>query len=332
MKNTEVKNILIRATNWIGDSIMSLPALEEIKENFPNAHICVLSKKWVADIFRLHPAVDELIIYRNFLEAVRILKKKRFDMAILFQNAFKAALLAFLSGIKIRVGLDTDGRRFLLTHPVKKIGFVHHVDQYLNILKGIGIEPKRRHPKLYLKEEDLRIADEIIKREGLEGRFIIGISPGASYGSAKRWPPDYFSKIVERATKALKAAVFIFGTEAEAEISRKILRNTEGKVLDFCGKTDLRKTIALIKRCNMFVSNDSGLMHVSASLGVPTVGIFGSTDPERTGPKGEKVKIVKKEIPCSPCFKRECPFGRPRCLYLISPEEVWKAMEELLDA
>ncbi len=334
-----IKRILIRATNWIGDSIMSLPALVETKRNFPEAHISVLLRPWVKPIFESHPCVDEIIVYdkkrdksRNLLELARIirmLRNRQFDMAILFQNAFEAALIAFFSGIRIRLGLDTDGRRFLLSHPVKRRTHQHHVENYLDILRGIGIRTKETEPVLYIKDRHISEAEMILKECGIEtDKPLIGLAPGAMYGPAKRWPARYFATIGDWAVKRWGAKVVIMGSRKEMDICANVNALMKEDAINLCGKTDLGVSMGIIKRCNMLVSNDSGLMHIAAALGVATIAIFGSTDPAATGPRGAHFRIIRHDIPCSPCFRRECPYDL-QCLYSVTPDQVWKDMEDM---
>jgi len=334
-----VKRILVRATNWIGDSIMTLPALMEIRRNFPHAQISVLLRPWVRPIFESLPYVDQIINYdkkkgmvQNLAEFVRItslLRAKRFDMAILFQNAFEAALIAFLSGIRVRLGHDTDGRGFLLSHPVKKGKGQHQIRNYLDLLKGIGLEVEEMDPLLSIKGEYIANAQSVLKENDIEpGEFVIALAPGAIYGPAKRWPAEYFAIIGDWIRKRWGAKVLIMGSDRERDVCSHVQAMMKEGSLNLCGKTSLGTSMGIIKNCNMLVSNDSGLMHVGAALGVPTVAIFGSTDPQATGPRGAYCRIIKHDIPCSPCFRRECPYDL-ECLYSVRPEDVWEKMEEL---
>ena len=328
-----IKRILVRSTNWIGDSIMSLPAIEQLRESFPEAHISVLLRPWVKPIFEAHPAVNEIILYDKrgiggILRVVKEIRNRNFQMAILFQNAFEAAFISFLAGIKIRVGINKDLRGFLLTHPVRRNKNQHHTRNYLDIISAIGIKAEERDPVLYLKQEYLFKAEKVITEYGVKGDFLVGFSPGAMYGSAKRWPKEYFAEIADRCIEEWNAKVILFGSRKESDICKQISRAVKNNIIDLSGKTDLGTSMGIIKRCNLFLSNDSGLMHVASSLSVPTIGIFGSTDPNLTGPKGPFTKVIWSRIPCSPCFKRECPYSL-KCLYSITPDQVWEKMEEI---
>ena len=334
-----IKRILVRATNWIGDSVMTLPALMEIRKNFPHAQISVLLRPWVRPIFESLPYVDHIITYdkkkgmvQNLMEFMRIislLRAKQFDMAILFQNAFEAALIAFMSGIRVRLGHDTDGRGFLLSHPVKKGKGQHHIKNYLDILRKIGLEAEELDPVLSIKDEYITDAQSVLKEDGVEsGEFVVALAPGAIYGPAKRWPAEYFATIGDWAVERWGAKVLIMGSNRERDICSHVQGIMRERAINLCGKTPLGISMGIIKSCNMLISNDSGLMHIGAALGVPTIAIFGSTDPQETGPRGPCYRIIKHDISCSPCFRRECPHNL-ECLYSVRPEEVWEKMEEL---
>lgn len=345
LNNSNINNILVRATNWVGDAVMTLPALEAVRENFPAARITVLARPWVAPVFENHPAVNNILIYNRhdsikkniseFFNMASLIKKKRYDLAVLFQNAFEAALLAFMGGVKHRLGFDSDGRGFLLNHGIKRgreIFEVHQVEYYLSILKAAGLKAESRNPVLHLSEKDLAKAGKLLESEGIAiNDFILGISPGAIFGNAKRWPLERFAKISDWASDRWGAKVIILGSKKEKEIGIKMAGIMKNRAAGFCGNTSLGEAMGLISKCSFFVTNDSGLMHVAAALGVPTLAIFGSTDHVATGPRGSRTKIIKHDIECSPCLKPECPTDF-KCMLSIEPEEVWEEMERFRKA
>jgi len=325
----------------VGDAVMTLPALEAVRENFPSASITVLARPWVAPVFENHPAVNDLIIYRKHetliknlsesLRIVRAIRTNRYDLAILFQNAFEAALIVYLGRVKSRLGFDSDGRGFLLTHAIKRtneIFSVHQVEYYLSILKAAGLKAESRNPVLHIAKKDSIRADDLLKLNGISGNdFLLGLGPGAIFGNAKRWPAERFAKIGDRAADMWKAKVIIMGSRKEKEIGTSMTLLMRNKPVDFCGKTSLGEAMGIIGRCSLFVTNDSGLMHVAAALGVPTLAIFGSTDHVATGPRGAKTRLIKHDIDCSPCLKPECPTDF-KCMLSIEVEEVWNEMEK----
>jgi heptosyltransferase-2 len=337
---SKIRRILIRATNWIGDAVMSMPALEAVRENFPASHIAVLARPWVVPLYESHPAADEVIPYgrhsgyrKNFFEflgAIRTVRSLHFDMAVLFQNAFEAALIAYIAGIKIRVGYDTDGRGFLLSHSVVREPEVlkaHQVEYYLTLLRALSWDAPSKDPTLRAGPESVTRARSLLSAKGIEDhQLVVGLSPGAAYGPAKRWPVERFAAIGDRAIREWGAKVIVIGTEKD--LGETLVSAAAPGVVNFCGTTMLGDALALIKRCRVFVCNDSGLMHVAAALQVPTVAIFGSTDSVATGPRGKNSMIVKQDMECSPCLKPECSVGY-RCLLAVQPDEVWRAMEKL---
>ncbi|MBA3036114.1 MAG: lipopolysaccharide heptosyltransferase II [Desulfobacterium sp.] len=341
LDKSDINTILIRATNWVGDAVMTLPALEAVRENFPSARITVLARPWVAPLFENHPAVNDVLIFQkhdSFIKdlaeiksLIESIKEKQFDLALLFQNAFEAAIIAYLGGIKYRVGFDSDGRGLLLTHAIKRtneIFKIHQVEYYLSILKALGYTAESRNPAIHIAEDVLAKADNLLKLNGInEDDFLLGFAPGAIFGNAKKWPPERFAEIGDLAAQRWGAKTIIMGSKKEQYIGSIVTGLMRYNPVDFCGTTSLEEAIAIISRCNFFLSNDSGLMHVAAALGVPTLAIFGSTDHVATGPRGPKTRILKHNIDCAPCMKQECPTDF-KCMLSITPEEVWQEMEQ----
>ncbi|MGB5157583.1 glycosyltransferase family 9 protein [Desulfobacterium sp. N47] len=341
LDKSDINNILIRATNWVGDAVMTLPALDAVRENFPSARITVLARPWVAPLFENHPAVSDVLIFQKHDSFIKDLaeiktlidsiKEKQFDLAFLFQNAFEAAIIAYLGGVKYRVGFDSDGRGLLLTHAIKRTGEIfkiHQVEYYLSILKALGYAAESHDPVIHIAEDVLSKADDLLKLNGInKDDFLLGLAPGAIFGNAKRWPPERFAEIGDLAAQRWGAKTIIMGSKKEQYIGSIVSGLMLHNPIDFCGTTSLEIAIALISRCNFFLSNDSGLMHVAAALGVPTLAIFGSTDNIATGPRGSKTRILKHEIDCAPCMKQECPTDF-KCMLSITPEEVWQEMEQ----
>ena len=342
IEKAQVQRILIRATNWVGDAIMTLPALEAVRENFPTSHITVLAKPWVAPLFENHPAINRVLVFdkgngakAGFVEMLRVsrlIRKERFDLAILFQNAFEAALVAFLGRVKLRIGYKTDGRGFMLTHGVsrtEKVLRIHQVGYYCEILRAMGWPAEDRDPVLYIDSEVREQAAGILKSNGIDSLdVIVGLSPGAVFGSAKRWPPDRFAEIGDRAAERWGARIVVFGSGGERAIGDRVRAAMKHEALNLCGKTSLRVAMGAMSLCRFFVTNDSGLMHMASALGLPTVAVFGSTDHVATGPRGPKTRIVRCAASCAPCLKQECPTDH-RCMLDITPEMVWETMEAL---
>ncbi|MDZ7698910.1 MAG: lipopolysaccharide heptosyltransferase II [Deltaproteobacteria bacterium] len=342
LKPDEIRRILIRATNWIGDAVMTLPALEAVGETFPLSAITVLTKPWVAPIYESHPAVRSVMIFDksggslnavgSIIKASGRVRRGQFDLAILFQNAFEAALIAFLGGIRRRAGYTTDARGLLLTHgisPHTAQKNQHQVEYYLDLMRGLGWKERTRDPYIYVPESWRFEVSGLMASSGIEDdRFLLGLAPGAAFGKAKRWPAKRFAEIGDRAAEEWDARVLIFGSEGEQHICHEVMDDMTHRPFNLCGRTSLSQAIAWIDRCKFFLSNDSGLMHVASALNVPTVAVFGSTDPVATGPRGAKTAIVRHPVSCAPCLKPQCDRDY-RCLYGVTVERVWEEMKRL---
>ena len=340
LPQTGIDKILIRGTNWIGDAIMTLPAVASVRAAYPKSRISILAKPPVSEIYRLFSKVDEIIPYEKkydtplgvFQLAWR-LRTRKFDAAILLQNAIEAAIIAFAAGIGVRSGFNTDGRGFLLTHPVRRtndILKVHQIDYYLEMVKALGGADVERamHLETYISPVIAR--DVRAKYLSAENDAIIGIAPGAAYGPAKRWLPERFAQAGDELGRLLNARVVVFGGKDDRETAEEVRRFAETDMMNLAGITTLQETVYLLSQCRLVISNDSGLMHVAAALNVPTVAVFGSTNPHTTSPAGEKTAIVRKEVSCSPCLKKVCPTDF-RCMMNIAVEDVVNAARQLLN-
>ncbi|RJQ66790.1 MAG: lipopolysaccharide heptosyltransferase II [Desulfobacteraceae bacterium] len=332
------RTILIRSTNWIGDAIMTTPAVRTIRENFPQATISMLAWPWVADVFAASPHIDEILLYNKngehaglpgMARLTRMLRERRFECAILLQNAFEAALIAFGAAIPVRAGYTTDGRGLLLTHGVRLRAAIknkHQVYYYQQLLQGLGLRPGANELFLRLPEESRCWAQQQVRPASGP---LIGLNPGGTYGPAKRWPAEKFARLAGRLHTMFGATLAVLGTSADGATAQVIKSAAPKGVLDFTGRTSLTQAMALISRCDAFVTNDSGLMHVGAALDIPLVAIFGSTNPKTTGPFSRKACVVRKEIPCSPCLQSHCPTDF-RCMEEIGVDEVMRVVERIL--
>jgi len=342
MIDKSCKNLLVRGVNWIGDAVMTLPALKALRKGLPDAKISLLVKPWVAPLFENNPDINEIITYEDRhqgltgkLRLSSELKKKEFCASLLFQNAFDGALIAFLSRISSRIGYNRDYRGLLLTDAVpfdnddRKI---HHVHYYLSLIKKAGIDSEYSLPYIYLSLEERLRARDALKNLN---RPVIGINPGATYGSTKRWPPENFADVSKRIISEIGGSVVIFGSKDEAVIAEEIERilgyqpSAISRQLNLSGKTNLRELASLISECDILLTNDSGPMHIGYAVGTPLIAIFGSTDPALTGPLGKGNIVIKKNAECSPCFKRKCDKQEIACMNAITPDEVFDAVKQL---
>ena len=330
--------LLIRATNWVGDAIMALPALQAVRARFPEAAISILALPYVADIYRGQGVADELIEYdrnrehagiRGGAKLAAALKAKQFDKALLLQNAFDAAWIAWRAGIPERIGYDRDARGFLLTKAIRapRPGEIpaHEKFYYLELLKRAGwidAIPEIAEISLKITDKQAQQAEEALRSFGAtEGAVRIAVAAGASYGSAKCWPPERFAASLNDLVKERDAQVLLFGTAAEAGVSSAIQTGLKKPAIDLTGNTRIAELPALLSRCTAFLGNDSGAMHVAAAVGLPVVAVFGPTDPFGTAPVTPRCTIVQEKPYCSPCFLRRCPTDH-RCMTTIAPEKV----------
>jgi lipopolysaccharide heptosyltransferase II len=345
-----IRRILIRVNNWIGDVVMISPAVRAIRAHFREARIAILAKSWVLETLSGDPFYDDLIEYDDAgphrglagrLRLAALLRRRRFDLAILFQKAFDAAALAFLAGARLRVGYATDARSWLLTHPLgPPPPDTHHVEAFLGIARALGCPVGDPHPSFHLRDEDRLQAGSILQAAGLAGHApLVAVHPGASK-EPRAWHPERFADLGRRLAGRCAARVILLGSAGERGLLERIAGGIprERVFLPTPGLS-MKTTGALIERCHLFVGNDSGPMHVAAALGVPTVAIFGPGAPKRTAPIAARGRVVaiSKDYPCSPCrqdFFRECPAspaGRPFCLEEIGIEEVERAALGLLE-
>lgn len=344
LDRSNINNILVRGTNWIGDAVMNTPALCAIRSSFPGARITILVTPLVAQLFTPHDWVDEVLVYdrqgrhkgiAGRLRIARELRARRFDLAILLQNAIDAALITTLAGIPRRMGTRTDGRGFLLTHGFNQKVLdphLHHVNYYLEMLQSFGIGCAEKRLLLCLTQAEREAARERLAAAGVApGDFLIGINPGAAYGSAKRWYPDRFAAAGAELARRWGGKLLILGGPTEVAIARDIEAALPGPCLNVAGTLNVRELMALIERCNFFISNDSGPMHIAAAFSVPLVAIFGPTDHRATYPFSGNSVVVRKDVDCAPCHKRECPTDH-RCMKAVLAEDVVAAAEKLITA
>lgn len=347
--DNSAEKILIRGVNWIGDAVMTLPSIRSIRAAFRDSKMYQLLRPSVSPLFEKDPNIDEIMIYENKFRTIAgritlssLLRKEGFSKAYLLQNAFDAALLVFLAGIPERIGYSRDGRGFLLTKPIPfkhDDRRIHHIDYYLNILKKAGIKAEYSIPYIFQSLDERLEARKLLSN--LQ-KPILGINPGAAYGSAKRWLPERFAEVADWFIKDMNGSIVIFGGENEKDISNDILllihkkfdgikeSDLNSRFMNFTGKTSLRQLISLISECNALVTNDSGPMHIAYAVGTPVAAIFGSTSPELTGPPQNGNIVIRGEAACSPCFRRKCNLDYIKCMYSITSDEVCNGIKKIM--
>lgn len=321
--------ILIRATNWVGDAIMALPALRVVRSRFPDAEITILAKSYVAAIYKNQQVCDNMMFVDEKRDTIAEIREQKFDKALLLQNAFAAAYFVWRAGIPERIGYARDGRSLLLTKSVAipKVGEIpaHEQYYYLELLRRAGwldSLPDETFIKIEVPAENKKRAVDFLLSNGAKpDGFRIAIGAGASYGSAKCWPPDRFAELANRLQSQSGADVILFGTANEAAVSSAIIAGMRQPPIDLTGKTAIEDVPALLSQCDLFIGNDSGAMHVAAAVSLPVVAVFGPTDPFGTAPVTPRCSIVQEKTYCSPCFLRRCPTDH-RCMTRVTPAAV----------
>jgi heptosyltransferase-2 len=338
----KINRLLIRGTNWVGDAVMSVPALREIRSIFSKARISMLVRPWVRDVYSAVEFVDEIIEYdkkelhKGWVARRRLIadiRQREFEMVLLLQNAFEAAFHAWWAGIPLRVGYARDGRSLMLTHAVPidpDVLKVHQGYYYLGILSGIGLFRSRSWQAGYrlsaaigVRDSDREAARDLLRSKGIrEKEIVVGLNPGAFYGGAKRWLSDRYAAVADALAKKYDARVIILGSGNERSIGEEIAGMMNRPPIVLSGETTLGQLMGLLKLCRLLVTNDSGPMHLAAALDVPQVAIFGSSSEIATGPLSSRAVVVKHPVDCSPCFRRECPIDF-RCMTRISKDDVF---------
>jgi heptosyltransferase II len=341
MMQHDFHKILVRSVNWIGDAVMTTPALMAVRETYPRAEITLLANPMVGQLLQGHPAVDQVLVFdrkrehhglTGRLRLSQQLAKEQFDLAIILPNSFDSALIPWLARIPVRMGKASDGRSLLLTkryHGEAAEEEQHEVDYYLELLTYFGICGRVSAPCLSTSPEEDLAADDLLASHGIGGGdLLLGINAGASFGSAKRWYPERFAEVAKRLADEWAARIILLGGPDEIGIVAEIEQVLQGQCLNMSGKTTVRQLMALIKRCNFFVTNDSGPMHIAAAFGVPLVAIFGPTDHVGTAPCSDKAIIVRQPVECAPCKLRVCPTDH-RCMTAVTVVTVVQAAQSL---
>ncbi len=367
--NPKPEKILIRGVNWLGDAVMTTPALMRLREKFPNAHIGLLTPEKLRELWTNHPAVNETIPFpsgENVFAVAKKLRAKNFDLALVLPNSPRSALEVFLAGIPKRIGYTRPWRNFFLTQTVAQRAdavkmrkrseseirqlisqnpesrilnpeipqSAHQIFEYLNLTAALGANPKPLPPQLLVAPEEI---ESTKKKFGLEkiSNPIFGLNPGAEYGPAKRWPAERFIAAAKEIQRRTNCVWILFGGKGDVQIGTRFeseTKNSKLKIKNLIGQTSLRELMSLLKLCRVLLTNDTGPMHVAAALGTPVAALFGSTSSDLTGPisSGEfRHPILQSDAPCSPCFLRECPIDF-RCMKGIGVERVVNTISRMI--
>lgn len=365
-----MKRLLIRGTNWLGDAVLTTPALVRLREKFPDAHIALLTPKKLEQLWLHHPAVDDVISFspgQGVFSVGRNLRQGKFDAALVLPNSPRAAIEVFLAGVPNRIGYARPWRNFFLTQTVaprpnavkmrkrtvKEIKALtesnpkagmrappfsqsgNQAHEYLHLAAALGAHSDLTPAALVVTPDEVEAARQKFGLSGVSTP-IFGLNPGAEYGPAKRWLIDRFVSAAKEIQRRTNCAWILFGGTNDAGQTKQI-RSALGNgmaVFDLAGKTSLRELMSLMKLCRIFLTNDTGPMHVAAALDVPVAAIFGSTSPELTAPlpaTESRLQIVASDAPCSPCFLRECPIDF-RCMKGITVENVLSSIGSAIHA
>ena len=346
MRKTEMK-IFIRCPNWVGDVVMATPVFKCIRQNFPDAHITAGIRKYAYGVIEDGPWFDSVLfcedktlggLYRTCMDV----RSRRFDKAVLLTNSDRAFLIAFLGGIREIYGYKRNLQKFFIKQgPVpeienEKIKAIPMTDYYIEICRKMNLElPPVPTPELFVRKELEVKAAEILKKHGIsDGDLVIGINPGAKFGSSKCWPVEYFAKFADMASERLGAKIIVFGGPGEAEITGRIEALSKGITINTAKDNaglGLSLLKAMIKKCRLLVTNDTGPRHYATAFGIYSIVLMGSTDPRFVEYGLDLMSVIRKDLECSPCQQKICPTGTHECMTSIMPEMVFDEMVEVLN-
>jgi heptosyltransferase-2 len=327
---SDPSRIVVRAPNWVGDVVLSLPALRDLRRAFPQARLELLARPWVAELYQAVPGVDGVVVSRG-LAADAAALRGRFELGVLLPNSFAAALALFWAGVRERWGYATDARGVLLTRSCRVPATVKGRSQvyyYRAMLEGLGVATAGPADVSLACPEAWAARGEALLGDG--GPWI-GVNPGAFYGTAKRWPPQRFAAAAALVARRTGAKVAIVGAASERPLGEEVAAQIGGPARVLCGETTLADLVGVLSRLRLLLTNDSGPMHLAAALGTPLVAVFGSTDWAETAPVSPHALVVREETECAPCRLRECPIDH-RCMTRVGVGRVAEAALQLLAA
>lgn len=335
------KNLIVRMPNWLGDLVMATPVLQDLRQRFPQASITAMCTEAIAGILEHDPNVNQIFRFSkqsgwvHHFRGHDVLDSMRhadYDCGILLTNSLSSAWCFWRGHVNHRLGYNGHCRKFLLNKALPyppNYQTQHLVTTYKMLLEPLGIPLSDSMPQIYLTDEELRAARSNLEAKGVNANdLIIGVNPGAAYGSAKCWLPDRFRDLTLCLLGDPRYRIIFFGDRAGAPLVNDICASMPERVVNMAGRTTIRELAALIKCCRVLLTNDSGPMHMAAALGVPPLALFGSTSDVKTGPY-KLGRVIHKHVECSPCYKRECPIDF-RCMKQIEVDEVLRNLREMI--
>jgi len=322
-----MSRLLIVAPNWLGDAVMALPAIADVRRASPGWKISVSGPPAVASLFRLGPYVDEVI------EKNAGVGDRAFDTVLLLPNSFRSALDAARARIRERWGYRADGRAWLLTRAVRRpTTLTHQIDYYRGLVEALGFPNGDAEPRIDVPIETRSAGADALREAGWDGTTpLVCLAPGAAFGAAKRWPPEYFADLIRGfAEDGIRSVVV--GSAADQSTAREIdraLGDDRAAAIDLVGRTDVATLAGALTHVRALVANDSGALHLAAAIGVPVTGVFGPTDERLTAPRSKAPRaVLTNQVWCRPCMLRECPLDHG-CLRGITVEDVAAATRRI---
>ncbi len=338
---SEPRNIIVRMPNWLGDLVMATPVLADLRQRFPHANITAMCVEPIATLLEQDPHIDQLFRFRRInnwihhfhsYQILEPLRHNEYDLGVLLTNSLSSAWWFWRGKVQHRLGYIGHWRRLLLNKALSLPAnheTQHLVLTYKQLLEPLAIPLSNSTPALYISDEEMSAAHALLANNGVKpGDVIIGVNPGAAFGSAKCWLPDRYREVAASLSADPKHRMIFFGDPAGTPLVNDICNGMPDQVINLAGKTTIRELAALIKCCRVLLTNDSGPMHMAAALGVPPLALFGSTNDVKTGPYGLG-RVLHKHVECSPCYKRVCPIDF-RCMKRIEVEEVLRNLREML--
>ncbi len=332
-----MKRILLIRFGSLGDVVLTTPVIRAVREAFPDAYIAMLVGDRSADIVSENPRLDEVISFRRDAKGISemrrvaaMLRERDFDVSVDMQRKFRSSLLAYLSGVELRIGYHRPGG-FLCTVRIPDNQNKHAVDRNLDLLRPLGIETDSREPEMFLSHADQQYASRVFAERGLASRSpVVGVFPGAGWRH-RCWPAERFAAIGDLAAEKYRAGVAIFGGPGEEDVVDSLADKMRAPAVLVKDRMTLGQLGAMIKKCDLFLSNDTGPMHISVAVGTPTIGLFGPGNHIKFQPIGDKHALIRKDVPCSPCkqFTDKCKDNI--CMKLITIDEVWEKVSNCLE-